>query len=141
RERIFASRHISTTIHEPRDACTIAQVNPPTHPLVLRGREAMNRGDVAAASAAAEERLRADPRDTDALELRYLTQQQRGDISKAAETLQAVISIDDTADWAFNDLTSLLHTHGRREDAEKVVRAALRANPANGQAHFHLGTL
>jgi Flp pilus assembly protein TadD len=95
---------------------------------------------MAAASAAAEERLRTDPHDTDALELRYLAQQQRGDIGKAVETLQAVIAIDDTADWAFNDLTSLLHTHGRREDAERVARAALRANPANAQAHFHLGT-
>jgi len=116
-------------------------MNRPIHLLVQRGREAMNRGDMAAASAAAEERLRADPRDTDALELRYLVQQQRGEIGKAAETLQAVIAIDDTADWAFNDLTQLLFTHGRREDAEKVARAALRANPANGQAHFHFGTL
>jgi Flp pilus assembly protein TadD len=116
-------------------------MNRPVHPLVLRGREAMSRGDVAAASAAAEERLRAEPRDTDALELRYLAQQQRGEIGKAVETLQAVIAIDGSADWAFNDLTQLLFAHGRREDAEKPARAALRANPANGQAHFHFGTI
>src|SRR5690242_9919781 len=30
RERASASRHASTTIHEPRDACTIAQVRPRT---------------------------------------------------------------------------------------------------------------
>jgi tetratricopeptide (TPR) repeat protein len=116
-------------------------MNRPTDPLVLRGREALNRGDIAAASAAAEERLRADARDTDALELRYLVQQQRGDLTNAAETLQTVIGLDSTADWAFNDLTNLLFAHGRRADAETVARAALRANPANGQAHFLFGTI
>ncbi|HVY79401.1 MAG TPA: sulfotransferase [Steroidobacteraceae bacterium] len=116
-------------------------MNRPVHPLIVRGREAMSRGDVAAASTAAEERLRVEPRDTDALELRYLAQRQRGEIGKAVETLQAVIAIDGSAAWAFNDLTELLFTHGRRDDAEKVARAALRANPANGQAHFHFGTI
>ena len=101
----------------------------------------MNRGDVAAAFVAAEERLRADPQDTDALELRYLVQQQRGDVGRAAETLQAVIAIDTGADWAFNDLANLLYSHGRQADAEQVARAALRANPANGPAHFIFGTL
>lgn len=116
-------------------------MNRPTHPLVLRGRDALNRGDFAAASAAAEERLRADARDTDALELRYLVLQQKGDIAKAAETLRSVIQIDRTADWAFNDLTNLLFTHGRRAEAEQVARAALRANPANGHAHYLFGII
>jgi Flp pilus assembly protein TadD len=107
--------------------------NRPVHPLVSRGR--------AAAWAAAQERLRADARDIDALELRYLVQQQRGEIGQAAETLQAVIAMDAGADWAFNDLAQLLFTHGRRADAEQVVRAALRANPHNSQAHFLFGTI
>ena len=116
-------------------------MNRPAHPLVIRGREALNRGDLHAASAAAEERLRSDARDTEALELRYLVQQGRGEIGKAVETLQAVIGMDPTADWAFNDLITLLSAHGRGADAEQVARAALRANPANGQAHYLFGTL
>jgi Tfp pilus assembly protein PilF len=116
-------------------------MNRPTHPLVIRGREALNRGDLTGASAAAEERLRSDARDTDALELRYLVHQGRGDTARAAETLQSVIAMDPTADWAFNDLINLLYTHRRRPDAEQVARAALRANPSNGQAHYLFGTL
>lgn len=116
-------------------------MNRPLHPLIQRGRAALGRGDLAAASSAAEEVLRAAPRDTDALELRYLVHHQRGEIDKAVATLRAVIAIDSAADWAFNDLTSLLFAHGRRADAEQVARAALRANPANGQAHYLFGTL
>src|SRR6185436_5519499 len=52
-----------------------------------------------------------------------------------------VIAIDTGADWAFNDLANLLYSHGRQSDAEQVARAALRANPANGDAHFIFGTL
>jgi tetratricopeptide (TPR) repeat protein len=111
------------------------------HPLIVRGREALQRGDLAAASAAAEERLRASPRDTDALELRYLVFYQRGDISRAAETLKAVIALDATADWAFNELTQLLFGAGRRVEAEQVARAALRANPLNAQGHNLFGTI
>jgi tetratricopeptide (TPR) repeat protein len=113
----------------------------PLHPQVAQAREAFDRGDIAAAMAAAEARLKVAPKDIDALELRYLAQHQRGEIAKAAETLHAVIAIDSTADWAFNDLTTLLSTHGRRAEADQVARAALRANPRNGEAHHLFGTL
>ncbi|TLY67192.1 MAG: sulfotransferase family protein, partial [Gammaproteobacteria bacterium] len=111
------------------------------HPLILRGREALQRDDLRGVEAAAEERLKTAARDVNALELRSIVQRRRGQIGEAVRTLQSVIGIDSRADWAFNDLTQLLLTHGRRADAEHVARAALRANPHNAQAHNLFGLL
>src|SRR5688572_19999815 len=111
------------------------------HPLVARGRAALQSGNLEAAAAAAEERLRANPRDTDALELRYLVHHQRGEMAKAVEALQAAIAVDPPADWAFNDLIPILFNGGRRAEAEQLARAALRTNPRNAQAHNLFGTI
>ena len=116
-------------------------MNDSPHPLVAQGRAALERGDLAATSTAAEARLRAAPADTDALELRYLVHQQRGEIEKAVQALQAAIATNPPPDWAFNDLIPLLFNANRRAEAEEVARAALRANPFNAQAHTHFGTL
>jgi Tfp pilus assembly protein PilF len=109
------------------------------HPLVLRSRDALARGDLKAAEAAAEERLKTAGRDIHALELRALIQQRRGQFGQAARTLDTVIGIDRRADWAFNDLVQLFMTHGKLLDAEKVARSALRANPDNPQANNLFG--
>jgi Tfp pilus assembly protein PilF len=111
------------------------------HPLVLRGREALHRGDMRAVEAAAEERLKTAGRDINALELRFIVQQRRGQFGQAARTLDTVIGIDHRADWAYNELIQLFMTHGKPEDAEKVARAALRANPRNAHAHNLFGTI
>jgi Tfp pilus assembly protein PilF len=111
------------------------------HPLVLRGREALQRGDMRAVEAAAEERLKTAGRDINALELRFIVQQRRGQFGQAARTLDTVIGIDQRADWAYNELVQLFMTHGKPEDAEKVARAALRANPRNAHAHNLFGTI
>jgi Tfp pilus assembly protein PilF len=109
------------------------------HPLVLRARDALARGDLRAAEAAAEERLKTAGRDVNALEMRALIQQRRGQFGQAAKTLDTVIGIDRRADWAFNELIQLFMTHGRLGDAEKVARAALRANPENPQGNNLFG--
>lgn len=111
------------------------------HPLVLRGREALQRGDMRAVEAAADERLKTAGRDVNALELRFIVQQRRGQYGQAARTLDTVIGIDSRADWAYNELVELFMTHGKAEDAEKVARAALRANPRNAHVHNLFGTL
>ncbi len=111
------------------------------HPLVLRGREALQRGDMRAVEAAAEERLKTAGRDVNALELRSIVQQRRGQMGEAARTLQAVIGIDAHADWAHNALIQLLLSHGKLADAEQVARAALRASPSNAQAHNLFGLI
>jgi Tfp pilus assembly protein PilF len=113
----------------------------PPHPLVLRGREALQRGDMRAVEAAAEERLKTAGRDVNALELRFIVQQRRGQFGQAARTLDTVIGIDHRADWAYNELVQLFMSHGKPEDAEKVARAALRANPRNAHAHNLFGTI
>ena len=112
-----------------------------THATVMRGREALARGDVRAAAAASEERLKAEPRDVAALELRYHVHQRLGEAAKAAETLRTIIGIDARADWAYNDLIRLLVANGLRGDADAVARTALRVNPANAEAHSLFGTL
>ena len=111
------------------------------HPLVLRGREALQRGDMRAVESAADERLKTAGRDVNALELRFIVQQRRGQYGQAARTLDTVIGIDSRADWAYNELIQLFMTHGKPEDAEKVARAALRANPRNAHAHNLFGTI
>lgn len=116
-------------------------MSPSPHPLVLRGREALQRGDMRAVESAAEERLKTAGRDVNALELRFIVQQKRGQFGQAARTLDTVIGIDPRADWAYNELVQLFMTHGKPEDAEKVARAALRANPRNAHAHNLFGTI
>ncbi|HWW78596.1 MAG TPA: sulfotransferase [Steroidobacteraceae bacterium] len=109
------------------------------HPLVLRAREALARSEIKSAELAVEERLKTAGRDINALEVRYLIQKHRGQLGEAARTLDAVIGINARADWAYNELIQLLLTHGKVADAEQVARAALRANPANSQAHNAFG--
>jgi tetratricopeptide (TPR) repeat protein len=111
------------------------------HPLVLRAREALQRGDIRAVEAAAEERLKTAGRDINALELRFIVQQKRGQYGQAARTLDTVIGIDQQADWAYNELIQLYMTHGKRDEAEKVARTALRTNPRNATAHHLFGTI
>jgi Tfp pilus assembly protein PilF len=111
------------------------------HPLVLRAREALARSEIKSAEAAVEERLKTAGRDINALEVRYLIQKHRGQLGEAARTLDAVIGINARADWAYNELIQLLMTHGKTADADQVARAALRANPANSQAHNVFGLI
>ena len=111
------------------------------HPLVLRAREAMARSEIKSAELAVDERLKTAGRDINALEVRYLIQKHRGQFGEAARTLDTVIGINPRVDWAYNELVQLLMAHGKSGDAEQVARAALRANPANGQAHNVFGLL
>lgn len=114
--------------------------NPP-HALVLRAREALARGDARSAEAAVDERLKTAGRDTNALQLRSLLQQRRGQFGEAARTLQAVIGIDTGAEWAYIELIQILMRHGRVSDAEQVARAGVRANPDNPRSHNAFGLI
>jgi Tfp pilus assembly protein PilF len=114
--------------------------NPP-HALVFRAREALARGDWRSAETAVDERLKTAGRDTNALALRSLLQQRRGQFGEAARTLQAVIGIDPKADWAYNELIQILMAHGRLADAEQVARAGVRANPDKAHSHNAFGLM
>ncbi len=65
----------------------------------------------------------------------------RGDVAGAAKALAAIIAADRGADWAFNDLITLLAGSGRRVEALQLARRAIVANPGNAGAHDRLGTL
>jgi tetratricopeptide (TPR) repeat protein len=111
----------------------------PTHSLILRGRAAFERGDLASAAEAAEERLAAAARDIDALELRYLVQKRRGQALEAVQTLDAVIGADPHTEWAYNELVQIFMALGRLADAGQVARSALRVNPLSAHAHNLFG--
>jgi tetratricopeptide (TPR) repeat protein len=65
----------------------------------------------------------------------------RGDVQGAVKILTGIIAADRRADWAYNDLITLLAKHGKRGEAERLARAALRINPDNAGAHDRFGTL
>jgi tetratricopeptide (TPR) repeat protein len=65
----------------------------------------------------------------------------RGDVQGAVRILTGIIAGDRHADWAYNDLITLLAAHGRRVEAERLARVALRINPDNAGAHDRFGTL
>jgi tetratricopeptide (TPR) repeat protein len=65
----------------------------------------------------------------------------RGDSQGAVKLLTGIIAGDRRADWAYNDLITLLAQHGRAAEAERLARAALRINPYNAGAHDRFGTL
>lgn len=75
------------------------------------------------------------------LQATYAAQRRAGQLAAAADTLKAVLKADPRADWAYNELTELLHTMGRKGDAETLARMALRVNPLNAHAHALFGTL
>jgi len=65
----------------------------------------------------------------------------RGDIARAAKALTEVIKGDRRADWAYNELITLLAAHGKSTEALRLARKALAVNPDNAVAHDRIGTL
>ena len=109
------------------------------HPLIIRGREAFGRGDLAGADSAASERLRTAAADLDALELRYLVQKKRGQAAEAVKTLDAAIGVEPHTEWPYNELVQIFMAHNRLADAAEVARTALRVNPRSAPAHNLFG--
>jgi Flp pilus assembly protein TadD len=126
-------------LHNRQDADFMTSA--PVHPTLLRARDAFARGEIAAARNGAEARLKEDPRDVHALELRYRCQHRDGELTQAMVTLDTIIRLDAHAAWAYNDLTNLLFTTGRRADADKLARMALRLFPHDAEAHHLFGTI
>jgi Tfp pilus assembly protein PilF len=111
----------------------------PSHPLIVRGREAFARGDLQRAEAAAAERLKTAARDVDALELRYLVHKKRGQVREAVQTLDAVIGAHPSIEWSYNELAQIFMAAGRLSEAAEVARTALRVNPRSADAHNLFG--
>ena len=111
------------------------------HPLVLKGRQAFQAGDISGALSLCGMRLNEVPDDGDALELKAVIQSVRKDFRGAEVTLRQAISYDPQSEWALNDLTQLLHSQGRKTAAETAARTALIARPEDPQAHLQLAVI
>lgn len=111
------------------------------HPLVVNGRQAFKAGDLPGAMSLVEMRLNDMAGDTQALELKALILQSRGDLQGAETAVRAAIAADPECHWALNDLTVLLRQAGQRAAAEMAAREALVALPDDAQAHLQLGVI
>lgn len=111
------------------------------HPLVLKGRQAFQAGDLSGALSLCGMRLNEAPDDGDALELKAVIQSARKDFRAAEATMRQAILHDPTSDWALNDLTQLLHSTGQKGAAETAARTALIARPEDPQAHLQLAVI
>ena len=120
---------------------SLLQPAPAAHPLVLRGRQAYQARDFSAALSLCGMRLKEHPDDLDALELKAVILQARGDMKGAEEAMRQAIRYDAACPWALHDLTQLLHGMGNRKGAETAARQALIARPDDPQAHLQLAVI
>ncbi len=111
------------------------------HPLVSRGRQAYQARDFTAALSLCGMRLKEEPSDLDALELKAVILQARGDMRGAEAAMRQAIAHDPACDWAVHDLTQLLHGTGQTLAAEVAAREALLARPDDPQAHLQLAVI
>ncbi len=112
-----------------------------THPLVLRGRQAFQARDFTAALSLCGMRLKEAPGDLDALELKAVIQQSRGDLKGAEETMRQALALDPASAWAVHDLTQMLHAQGQTAAAEAAARHALIVLPDDPQSHLQLAVI
>lgn len=111
------------------------------HPLVLRGRQAFQARDFTAALSLCGMRLKEAPGDLDALELKAVIQQSRGDLKGAEETMRQALALDPASAWAVHDLTQMLHAQGQTATAEAAARHALIVLPDDPQSHLQLAVI
>jgi Flp pilus assembly protein TadD len=111
------------------------------HPLVLRGRQAFQARDFTAALSLCGMRLKEAPGDLDALELRAVIQQSRGDLKGAEDTMRQALALDPASAWAVHDLTQMLHAQGQTAAAEAAARHALIVLPDDPQSHLQLAVI
>lgn len=108
---------------------------------IARARAAVRARHLDEAAAIADAVLRDDPAAVDALEIRAVVAEARGDQDVAEQTLRQAIAAAPDRRWPYADLGRLLHRRGRNEAAEAVARAALIADRDNPDAHAMLASL
>lgn len=111
------------------------------HPLILKGRQAFQAGDISGALSLCGMRLNEAPNDGQALELKAVILSSRGDMRGAEAAMRQAIVYDPTSEWALNDLTQFLHAQGNKAAAETAAREALIARPDDPQAHMQFAVL
>lgn len=105
------------------------------------GRQAFQAGDIAMALSFCSGRLAEAPNDTDALELKSVILQAKGDLPGAEKAMREALRFDPACAWALNDLTDLLHRSGQKAAAEIAARAAVKVLPDDAQAHMQLAVI
>jgi Flp pilus assembly protein TadD len=110
------------------------------HPLVQKGRQAVQAGDLTGALSLSEMRLKESPDDIPALELKAVTLHRRGDLDGAETAYRRALAIDPASDL-WNDLTQMLYAVGKAKAAETAAREAVLARPDDGQAHLQLAVI
>jgi Flp pilus assembly protein TadD len=115
-------------------------MNAALHPLVLKGRQAFQAGDLSGALSMSEMRLQEAPNDALALELKAVVLQRRGDLDGAETAYRRAIATDPTSDL-WNDLTQMLHASGKAKAAETAARETLLVRPDDAQAHLQLAVI
>ncbi|MEO7688958.1 MAG: sulfotransferase [Sphingomonas sp.] len=106
-----------------------------------RARRAFKDGQLDVAAAIVDSLLKTDAACLDALEVKAMVLQSRGDRAGAELTLRQAIAAAPERHWPYDDLARLLLEAGRPADAEIVVRAALAADGTNANAHGMLGVM
>ena len=108
---------------------------------INRARQAFKEGRFDVAAAIVDELLKTEPACLDALEVKAMALQARGDRTGAERALREAILAAPQRHWPYDDLARLLLDSGRPADAEIVVRAALAADGANANAHAMFGVM
>ena len=108
---------------------------------ILRARDALKQGNASLAKEIAADVLRSAPDNLDALEIKALAEIEQGENAAAEHSLRSAIALSPNRRWPYADLTRLLLKLDRTDDAERVARDALAADPDNADAHAMLGSL
>jgi len=112
----------------------------PSLDLILQGSEWLARGRAADALHCAEEALRRDPRDADALFLLGAAHYRDGDLAAAEARLKQAIQANGKVAIFHSTLGNLYQDRGALPEAVAAYRRAIRLKPDFAEAHNDLGT-
>ena len=107
--------------------------------LISDGLAELQAGNMVAAEAICSEILASTPRDAEALNLRGMIAQRRGDFAAAIASYEAAISVRPEAAGFHNNLGVSLSALGRVSEAAERFRRAVALNPESAQIHLNFG--
>jgi len=112
----------------------------PSLDLILRGSERLARGRAAEALHCAEEALRGEPRDADALFLLGAAHYRGGNLADAEAALKQAIQANGQVAVFHSTLGNVYQDRGALPEAVAAYRRAIRLKPDFAEAHNDLGT-
>lgn len=106
---------------------------------ISNGLAELQAGNINAAEAICRQILASNPRDAEALNLRGMIAQHRGDFAAAVASYQDAISVRPDAAGFHNNLGVSLSALGRVSEAADRFRRAAELNPKSAQIHLNFG--